>query len=86
MAVPNEDEDDRIEAKCGDRDHAAVFHLSNGYLQSGDWYMGRHIVEPRALIPMRVYWVNEREAVQQFQNTGTQDEPKLQTNGSSQIC
>jgi hypothetical protein len=73
-------EDEVTEAVIGDRDDATVFNLTESYLRCGDSYvMGRYTVEPRAYLPMSVYWLKERGMIQQCKNTGTQEEPKLET-------
>jgi hypothetical protein len=35
---------------------AAVFNLKNNRLQSGDWYMGRDLMENRSFGPKKVSW------------------------------
>ncbi len=58
-------EDEGIEAVIGDREDAAVFNLMEGYLRCGDSFvMGRYTVEPRAYMPMSVYWSKERGMIQ----------------------
>jgi hypothetical protein len=78
---PKDSEDEWILAKVGDRSDAAVFKLEAGYLSSGDLYMGRFHIESTAYIPKKVFWVKDHHLVQQCQNSGTEKEPELKSNG-----
>lgn len=45
---------DKTQAKTGSE--AAIFTLKNGFLQQGDWVMGRNLTENRSMLPKEVYW------------------------------
>lgn len=85
---PSKDnQEDIVQTRVGDRDDAAVFTLSDGYLTSGDLFMGRHIVEPPApFIPAFIFWMKHRQGVQQVQKYGSEQEPRLITNGLWPKC
>ncbi|KAE8139826.1 hypothetical protein BDV38DRAFT_241291 [Aspergillus pseudotamarii] len=49
-------DEQQIHAEVGHTD-PAIFTLNNdGLLESGDWYLGRFLVEDRSLLPKRVLW------------------------------
>ncbi|RII07895.1 hypothetical protein CUC08_Gglean008873 [Alternaria sp. MG1] len=76
-----EDDNDRIPTRLGPRTDAAVLKLTDGYLSSGEYYMGRWAIEPRALMPMQVFWAKEQGMVQACQRDGPEEDPQLKTNG-----
>ncbi|KAB2106547.1 hypothetical protein AG0111_0g4711 [Alternaria gaisen] len=76
-----EDDNDRIPSRLGPRTDAAVLKLTDGYLSSGEYYMGRWAIEPRALMPMRVFWAKEQGMVQACQRDGPEEDPQLKANG-----
>ncbi|RYN30749.1 hypothetical protein AA0114_g12254 [Alternaria tenuissima] len=76
-----EDDNDRIPSRLGPRTDAAVLKLTDGYLSSGEYYMGRWVIEPRALLPMQVFWAKDQQSVQPCQRDGPEEDPQLKTNG-----
>lgn len=52
---------DKTQAKTGST--AAVFTLNNGFLQQGDWVLGRNLTENRSMLPKEVYWFKSDEDV-----------------------
>ena len=46
--------EDKTQAKTGSE--AAVFMLKDGFLQQGDWVLGRNLTENRSMLPKEVYW------------------------------
>jgi hypothetical protein len=74
--------DGRIPASIGDRANAAVFELHNGVLhkaggQGPPMHFGRFRIEPLAFMPMPVYWIPQREMVQQCNYGGEEDSPTV---------
>lgn len=57
----NDNTDHRIPATTGPKDSAATFTLTDGRLESesGDWILGRDLVEDRSLLPKAVYWFSK---------------------------
>ncbi|KAJ6119779.1 hypothetical protein N7523_004059 [Penicillium sp. IBT 18751x] len=49
-----EDSDPLAHALVGSE--PAVFTLNDGVLECEGWYLGRHVVEDRSLLPKRVLW------------------------------
>ncbi|KAG9193000.1 hypothetical protein G6011_11734 [Alternaria panax] len=71
----------RIPASTGDRRDAAVFKLENGFLLKADsgpmpLHFGRFRIEPLALMPMPVYWIPQRDMVQQCAYIGEESSPE----------
>ncbi|CAI9634718.1 unnamed protein product [Alternaria burnsii] len=56
-------------------------NLTDGYLSSGEYYMGRWVVEPRAFMPMKVFWAKQQQMVQPCECHGPEEDPQLKTNG-----
>ena len=54
IANVGNDAEDKSQAKTGFE--AAVFTLKNGFLQHGDWVLGRNRTENRSMLPKEVYW------------------------------
>jgi hypothetical protein len=59
VAKLHEGAEGRIPAKIGK--DAAVFTLKNSRLQSGDWIMGRDLMENRSFGPKKVSWYKANE-------------------------
>lgn len=49
----------RIHASLGTS--PAVFSLIDGRLESGDWILGRFLVEDRSLNPKKVFWFKKQD-------------------------
>ncbi|KAF2998589.1 hypothetical protein E8E13_006568 [Curvularia kusanoi] len=54
IANVGSDATDKTQAKTGSE--AAVFTLKDGFLQQGDWILGRNLTENRSMLPKEVYW------------------------------
>lgn len=39
----------------------AVFKLVDGRLESGNWVLGRSLIEDRSLLPKRVFWFDKQQ-------------------------
>jgi hypothetical protein len=68
-------------SRLGARTDAAVLKLTDGYLNSGEYYMGRLQLEPRAYMPMGVFWTKWKDTVQPCQCHGSEENPELKMNG-----
>lgn len=64
---PNDNDEARIQAQADvNSGNAAIFSLNNGILESGDWYLGRFLVEDRSLLPKRVFWLKKEDTEANF--------------------
>lgn len=76
-----EHDEELIPCRLGARTDATVLKLTHGYLTSGEYYMGRWVVEPRAFMPMKVFWAKQQQMVQRCECHGPEENPQLKTNG-----
>ncbi len=53
---------DKTQATTGSE--AAILTLKDGYLQQGDWVLGRNKTENRSLLPKEVYWFKKSGGVE----------------------
>ncbi|KAJ5099620.1 hypothetical protein N7532_006621 [Penicillium argentinense] len=58
VSVVKDGNEDKTHACLGP--DPAVFTLVDGHLESGDWILGRSLVEDRSLLPKRVLWFNKQ--------------------------
>jgi hypothetical protein len=61
IAIVGSNAEDKTQAKCGSE--AAVFTLKDGYLQHGQWVLGRNKTENRSMLPKEVYWFKAGEDI-----------------------
>ncbi|KAJ5679116.1 hypothetical protein N7462_007360 [Penicillium macrosclerotiorum] len=54
VTTAEDNADPKVHAAVG-RD-PAIFTLTRGRLESGDWILGRSLIEDRSLLPKGIYW------------------------------
>ncbi|CAI6243067.1 unnamed protein product [Periconia digitata] len=77
VAAVGENAEDGIHAQLGTE--AAIFTLSSGQLISGDWILGRSLMEDRSMGPKKLCWFKSQpEAAQKLHAVSALEDDKSQ--------